>query len=81
MITRISESKTFKHISCKCKFKFDCRKCNSDRNSNNDKCRSECRKHCICEKGYIWNPSICSCKRCKYLASTIDDSVIKVMKL
>ena len=31
MITVISESTTLtKHISCKCKFRFDGRKCNSD---------------------------------------------------
>ena len=30
MITGINESKTAKHISCKCKCKFDGRKCNLD---------------------------------------------------
>ena len=78
-ITGINESKTLKHISCKCK--FDGRKCNSDQKSNSDKCWCECRKHCICEKDYIWNPAICSYKHCKYLASIIDDSVMSVMKL
>ena len=39
MITRINESKTLtKHISCKCKYKFEGRKCNSDQWWNNDKC-------------------------------------------
>ena len=33
-------------------------------------------KHRICEKDYIWNPVTCSCGNVKYLASTIDDSVI-----
>ena len=33
-----------------------------------------CKKH-ICEKD-IWNPSTCSCKNGKHLASIIDDSVI-----
>ena len=32
--------------------------------------------HRICEKDYIWNPVTCSCGNVKYLASTIDDSVI-----
>ena len=37
MITRINESKTSpKHISCKCKCKFDGRKCNSDQKWKND---------------------------------------------
>ena len=28
-------------------------------------------------KNYIWNPATCSCKNGKYLASIIDNSVIK----
>ena len=28
----------------------------------------------VCEKDYIWNPSTCSCKNGKYLASIMDDS-------
>ena len=39
MITGINESKILtKHISCKCKCKFDGRKCNSGQWWNNDKC-------------------------------------------
>ena len=30
IITRVNESKTLTHISCKCKWKFDGRKCNSN---------------------------------------------------
>ena len=30
------------------------------------------RKHHVCEKDYIWNPSTCSCENRKYLASIID---------
>ena len=38
MITGINELKTLtKHISCKCKCKFDGRKCNSNKKSNNNK--------------------------------------------
>ena len=77
MIIGINESKTLlKHISCKCKCKFDGRKWNSNQKWNNDKCRCECKKHHICEKGYIWNPATCSCEIGKYLASIIDNSVI-----
>ena len=36
---------------------------------NNDKCRCECKKQHVCEKGYTWNPSTCSCKNGKNLAS------------
>ena len=32
-----------KHISCKCKCKFDGRKSNSNQWWNNDKCRCECK--------------------------------------
>ena len=43
MITGINESKVFtKHISCKCKCRFDGKKCNSDQWWDNDKCWCEC---------------------------------------
>ena len=39
MITGINELKALtKHISCKCKCRFDGRKCNSDQRWSNDKC-------------------------------------------
>ena len=38
------------------------------------------KKHHICEKDYIWNSATCSFKNRKYLASVIDDSMIRVMK-
>ena len=45
MITGINKSKTLtKHLSCKCKCKFDGRKCNSDQWWNNDKCWYDCKK-------------------------------------
>ena len=28
---------------------------------------NEYKKHCICEKDYIWDPATCSCKNGKYL--------------
>ena len=77
MITGINESKLLiKHISCECKCKFDGKNMNSNQKWNNDKCWCECKKHHICEKDYIWNPSSCSCGNGKYLANIIDDSVI-----
>ena len=43
MITRINESNILtKHISCKCKYKFDGRNCYSNQKWNNDKCQCEC---------------------------------------
>ena len=78
MITGINESKTLtKHISCECKCRFDGRKCNSDHWWNSNKCWCKCKKSHICEKDYVWNPATCNCENGKYLASIMDDSVIK----
>ena len=79
VITGINNLKTLtKHISCKCKCKFDGRKFNSNHKweiSKNKKCKKK-KKHHIFEKDYIWNPPICSCENSKYLASIIGNSVI-----
>ena len=40
-----------------------------------------CKKNHICEKDYIWNPATCSWESVKYLASIIDNSVIKGDKI
>ena len=54
MITGINESNTLiKHISCKCKCKFDGRKCNSDQWWDNGKCQCACKKRHACEKDYF----------------------------
>ena len=50
---------------CKCKCKFDGRKCNLNQNWNNGKYWY-----------YIWNPVTCSCENGKHLGSFTDDSVI-----
>ena len=76
IITRINELKTLlKHISCKCKCRFDGRKCHSNQWWNSKKCRCECKKH-ICGKDYISNPATYSCRNGNYLTSIINDSVI-----
>ena len=42
MIIRMNQSKTLtKHTSCKCKYKFDDRKCNINQKWNNNKFRCE----------------------------------------
>ena len=77
MITEIDESKTLaKHISFKCKCKFNGRKCNSGQWWNDNKCRCECKKRYVCRKDYIWNPDKCSCENEKCLLSIMDDSTI-----
>ena len=75
MITGINGSKTLiKHMSCECKCRFGGRKCSSDQWCNNGKCWCECKKGHVCEKNYVWNPSICNCENGKYLASVINNS-------
>ena len=70
MITAINESKTLtKHVSCKCKCKFDEIKWNSDQKWNNNKCQCESKKHHICEKDYFWNLATWNCENSKYLVS------------
>ena len=77
MITGINESKTLtKHLSCRCKCRFDGRKCNSEQWWNNNKCRCECQKHHVCEKDYAWNPAMCNCKNGKYSASIMNNSTM-----
>ena len=45
MISGINESNILTtHISCKCKCKFDKRKCYSDQERHNDICQCECKK-------------------------------------
>ena len=85
IITGRNESKILsKHVSCECKCKFDGIKCNSNQKWNNDKCWNGCKnpeEHNACEKDYIWNHATCSCENGKYLASTIDNSVIMCDKI
>ena len=53
MITRMNKSKTLtKHISCKCKCKFDGSKCNSDQWWGNGKCHFECKNYQTCKDHY-----------------------------
>ena len=63
-------------MSCKCKCRFDGRKCNSDEWWNNNKCWCECKNCHVCEKDYVLNPATCSCENGKYLVSTMDNSAI-----
>ena len=79
MITRTNEWKTStKHISCECKCKLDGTKCYSNQFWSNNKCWCECKKHHICAKVYVWNPSTCICDNGKYLASIMDNSAIAI---
>ena len=76
MITGINELKALaKFIACKCRCKFDGRKCSSDELWNN-KCQCNCTKRNVCEKDYVRNPSTCNCENGKYLTSIMDNSAI-----
>ena len=62
MITGTNECKSLtKHISRKCKCKFDGGKCNSNQKWNNNRCLCRCKKHRTCEKDCIWNPATWTC--------------------
>ena len=77
MITGINESKKLiKHISCECKCKFDETKSNSNQWWNNGKCRCEHKKHHVCEKDYVCNPTTRNCENWICSASIMDDSFI-----
>ena len=77
MIRKINQSKTLtNNISFECKCRFDGKKCNSNQRWNKNKCRCECKKDHVCEKGYLWNTSKCICTNGKYLASIMSDSTI-----
>ena len=84
MITGINESKTLrKHISCECKCNFDGTKCKSNQWWITISVDVNVKKQYICEKDYVWNSATCNCDNGKYLASSIDDSMItcpEVMK-
>ena len=46
------------------------KKCTSNQNWKNDKCRCECKnpkKPHVCKKDYIWNPDRCNCENSKYV--------------
>ena len=83
MITEKNESKTLtKDISRECKCKLDGTKCNSNQWWNNTKCRWDCKKTHVCEKDYVWHPTLCNSENPKYEASIMDkiicDEVIDI---
>ena len=68
--------RTYRHVSCDFKYKFDSTTCNSNLKWNIETCQCECKKYHICKKHYSWNPSTCTCQNGKYLKSIADTSVI-----
>ena len=52
------------HETCKCKYRLEAKVCNDKQCWNKGKCRCESKElnsKGRCEKGFIWNPSICEC--------------------
>ena len=80
MVPRINKLKTLiKHVLCECKCKINGRKCNLKQKWNISKRRCGCKntkEYHVCRKRCIWNPPTCTSESDKYLASTIDESVI-----
>ena len=85
MITKVNESKSLiKHVSCKCKSKFDSKKYNSNQKWNNDKFQCECknpREGHAWQKSYTWVVATCTCENGKYLRGIIGDSVINCYEI
>ena len=79
LIPSLNESVTLKqHILCNW-YKLDERTYNLNQNLNNYKSQCECKtpkKHHMCKKDYIGNPSTRACEIDKHLKSNIGDSVI-----
>ena len=71
MFARINEtSKITWHESCKCICRFTNAVCNDKQEWNENKCKCACKEDLIdklvYDKGYIWNPSTCTCDCNKY---------------
>ena len=73
----INKSKVLtNNVSCKCKCRNNGRKFSSDQWWNNDRYWCKYKKHHVCEKVYIGNPSTFICEKGKYFSVFIDNSVI-----
>ena len=66
LMTLTNETRHIKwHETCKCICRLDKIICNSKQRWNEDKCRRECKELIdkgVCDKGFIFNPSICECE-------------------
>ena len=58
------------HETCKCVCPLTSAICKDRQEWNENKCRGECKEDLViklaCDKGYMWNPSICSCECDRY---------------
>ena len=71
LLARINETrKVVWHETCKCVCRLTSAVCNDRQECNKNKCRCKCEEDLInklvCDKGYMWNPSTCSCECDRY---------------
>ena len=71
LLARINETrKIVWHETCKCVCRLTSAICNNKQKWNKNKCRCECKEDLIdkltCAKGYMWNPSTCTCEYDRY---------------
>ena len=63
LMSRSNETRDiYRHKTCKCKCRLDVSVRDNKQRWNKDKWRYECKElidECICDKRFIWNPSIC----------------------
>ena len=66
LMSRTNRTRFIKwHETCKSICRLDRIICNSKQRWNKNKCMYECKELTdkrICDKGFIWNPSICECE-------------------
>ena len=82
MITGINESKTLSHHLTHANVNVDLIEENVIQ-INGEIMTNVCKKRHACEKDYVWTPSTRICENGKYIASIMDNLVIRldVMKL
>ena len=71
LLARINETrKIVCHETCKCVCRLTSAISNDRQEGNENKCRCECKEDLVsklaCDKGYMWNPSTCSCECDRY---------------
>ena len=71
LLARINETrKIVWRETCKCICRLTSAICNDRQEWNENKCRYECKEDLVnrlaCARGFMWNPSTCSCKCDRY---------------
>ena len=71
LLARINETrKVVSHETCKCVCRLRSAVCNDRQEWYENKCICKCKEDLVsklaCDKGYMWNTSICSCECDKY---------------